>query len=251
MLLSVMILENQHDNLATALGVRTVAPQSQLRSVSTLWVLALLLSILQTHPTQAEELTINDFALTWVRGQYGQPLLCNVGEMTQNTLRPFMIKAGPRKYFPPVNKIRIRKIGELETHRCYSELSGQEEKDIEGTLYIRLERKVPADLVGKEIREMLAREKGFTFHVVSGALRVRGFQKESGDKKDPEDPESPAAEPAGEIIDFTGGEARFREYHSSEDVLRLLQDFPQQRKLELTLTSKTGHKFRFPLVKLD
>jgi hypothetical protein len=243
-----MILENQHDNFATALAARSLAPQSQLRSVTTLWVLALLLSILQAQPTQAEELTVNDFALTWVRGQYGQPLLCNVGKMTQNTLRPFMIKAGPRKYFPPVNKIRIRRIGELETHRCYSELSGQEEKDIEGTLYIRLERKVPANLVGKEIRGMLAREKGFTFHVVSGALRVRGFQEEDGDKKDPE---PPAGEPAGEIIDFTGGEARFREYHSSEDALRLLQDFPQQRKLELTLTSKKGHKFRFPLVKLD
>ena len=243
MLLCVMIFGTQHSNLAGGLATRF-----RLQSAMSLWGFALLLSTLPAQPTQAAEPTINDFALSWVLGQYGQPLLCNVGEMTQNTLRPFMINAGPRKYFPPVNQIRIRTIANLETDRCYTELSGQDEKDIEGTLYIRMERNVSANLVNKEVREMLTREKGFTFHVVSGALRVKEFP---GSNKDEKDPNPSPADPVAEIIDFSGGEARFREYHSSEDALRLLQDFPQQRKLELTLTSKTGHKFRFPLVKLD
>ncbi len=248
MLICVMILENQHDIPATGRTRQPLAPKSKRQLAMTLGVLVLLLSTLAAESTQAAERTINDFALSWVRGQYGQPILCNLGEMTQNTLRPFRINAGPRKYFPPVNKIRIRSIGEEGTRRCYSELSGQDEKDMEGSLYIRMERKVPANLVGKEIREMLEREKGFTFHVVSGALRVKEFPGQNEEQKDPT---LPTAEPEAEIIDFSGGEARFREYHSSEDALKLLQDFPQQRKLELTLTSKTGQKFRFTLVKLD
>lgn len=248
MLFRVMIYRTPHSNL-TAGKTRELLPLGlRVRFTMAAWIFSLLLSNLPASSTQAAEPTVNDFALSWIMGQYGQPLLCTVGEMTRNTLRPFMINAGPRKYFPAVNQIRIRPIGDTETHRCYTELSGKDEMDLEGTLYVRVERNTPPNLVRKEVRELLKRNQGFTFHVVSGALRVKEFQGSAMGKKDAE---SQPTEPASEIIDFSGGKARFREYHSSEDALRLLQDFPTQRKLELTLTSKTGHKFQFALVKLD
>jgi hypothetical protein len=248
MLLRVMICRTPHGNLAAGKSREFLPLGLRRQCAVAAWIFAMLLSILPASSTQAAELTVNDVALSWTLGQYGQPLLCTVGEMTQNTLRPLKINSGPRKYYPPVNQIRIRSIGDDETRRCYTELSGQDEKDLEGTLYIRMERNTPPSLVNREIREMLKRDKGFTFHVVSGALRVKAFPDSA---KEETDAESPPMDPAGEIIDFSGGEAQFREYHSSEDALRLLQDFPKQRKLELTLTSKTGHKFQFPLVKLD
>jgi hypothetical protein len=175
-------------------------------------------------------------------------MLCDVGSMTQRTMRPVFVTTGPRKYYPPVNKIRIRTISEVNADRCYSEIGNQDEKDIQGTLNIRVERTVAHNLVGKEVREMLEREHGFTFHVVSGVLRVVAL---TGSSETVSDPDASPSPPSEEIIDFTGGRAIFREFQPGEDALRLMQDFPAQRKIELTLTSKKGHKFRFPLIMLD
>lgn len=175
-------------------------------------------------------------------------MLCDVGSMTQRTMRPIFVTTGPRKYYPPVNKIRIRSISEVKADRCYSEMGNRDEKDIQGTLNVRVERTVAANLVTKEVRQMLDREHGFTFHIVSGVLRVTALPDSRETVPAIADSPSP---PGEEIIDFTGGRAIFREFQPGEDALRLMQDFPAQRKMELTLTSKKGHKFKFPLIMLD
>ncbi len=196
-------------------------------------------SLPQPARAQSAGPTLNLMALSWIRGRYGEPLLCTVEGGSTDVMRPILISPGPRSAVPPVARIRFFGLESLQAARCTTELATEAKFDLEGLLYVHLDREVPVDMLEKEFRSLLKREQGFTFKIDSGRVELRRDPKPDGEKPPPE------------IIDFEGGSARFRLLGPNEDATRILKDFQNRRKMELEVTSREGRLLRFHIIHLQ
>ncbi len=154
-------------------------------------------------------------------------------------MRPVLVTPGPRTAAPPVARVRIFSLESLQATRCASELVQDEKFDLEGILYVYLDREAPIDLLEKKFRDMLTRDNGFTYKIQSGQMQLRRSPGEDGEK------------PTPETVDFKGGTAKFRLLDPHEDATRILKDFANRRKMELEISTRDGEKLRFHIIHLQ
>ncbi len=176
---------------------------------------------------------LNLLALDWARGQYGSPLVCDVGGAPVRAVRSVLIAPAPAKDVErgPANRIQFPDPEARGATRCFSEL-GADEPLVDGTLTVFLPGRSRPDTARYDFQAALRRDDGFRFEIRAGKLAIRGWAP---------------GETEPHVVDFAGGHAWLRAARSGSDAERLLRGFESKRKVVLDLEAPDGATLHFPL----
>lgn len=175
---------------------------------------------------------LGTLALLWAQGDYRGPMICEIAGEPRRALRRITIKTGPRTSTRALDKILFFDLEAPPKTDCYGEAGG-EQLNIIGSLNIVFESSERPDTAKHDFEVALRREHGFTYKIMTGALRV-----------------GPAGTPIGELktISFKGGSAEMRIVRRGSDAYRRMAEFGARSLRELVLTTAEGRSFRFELV---
>lgn len=219
-------------------GLRVI-PSATMRAPCRRWLGPSLLAAALVLATDARAQSgsagpdLNVLALDWARGQYGSPLVCDVGDSPVRAVRSVLITAAPARDADrgAANRIQFPDPEARGATRCFSEL-GADEPLVDGTLTVFLPGRPRADTARYDFQAALRRDEGFRFEIRTGKLTITGWAP--GDTQ----PRS---------VDFTGGHAWLRSVRTGSDAERLLRGFESRRKLTLDLEAPDGTTLHFPL----
>lgn len=201
-------------------------------------LLAALAILAAASPAPAQSrgsgIDLNLLALEWARGVYGAPVLCEVGGQPVRAVRRVLVAPAPADGRGPLDRIQFPDPEAEGATRCFSEL-GADEPLVSGFVDISLPGHSRPDTARLDFGAALKRDRGFTFDVRSGRLRVRGW-KPGEDWRE---------------VDFGGGEATIRTVADGTDAARLLRDFESPRRLTIGLTAPDGTALEFHVFQHD
>lgn len=175
----------------------------------------------------------NALALLWSRGDFRAPLVCSIAGEAHRGFRRVLVEAGPPQVAPEVNRLRFYDLEVPEGSTCVTETRGASPNVVGAISFLRRGRSRP-DTAQRDFSASLRRDKGFSFDIVSGRLRI-------GPSDDPQ---------AMRAVDFRRGELRLEEIRRGSDAWRRLADLPASRKLKLSLEAPDGTRLEFDLVQL-
>jgi hypothetical protein len=178
---------------------------------------------------------LTELALRFAEGDFRAPVLCAIDGTAHRGLRHVRVSRGARDAHRPLDRIAFRDLEVPPGTRCHDEL-GQDEPNVVGSVVISFEGRSRPDTARFDFDEALRRHGGFTYPIVSSALRVGP----SG--------EAPEALP---LVDFKGGTAELTVVKRGTDSFRRLADFGARRKLQLFLAAQDGTRLAFDLVQVD
>jgi hypothetical protein len=195
----------------------------------------LLLLGLTSWPAAAQQASgpsLGTLALTWARGSYATPLVCEIDGQPVRGLRRILITPSLERPDYPTAQITFVDLEPGEARRCFDDF-GHSEPNLVGTLEIRYLGSYHPESARRDFKEALRRKRGFEFAVTSGRLRLQEVQQPP---------------PPTEIIDFARGRVELRLIAPGSDAARFLADFRSPRKLLLELETRDGKQLSFPLV---
>jgi hypothetical protein len=198
-------------------------------------LLPLLVLGLASSPAVAQQTSAPDLgtlALTWARGDYATPLVCEIDGQPVRGLRRVLIAPVPKRPGHPAAEVTFVDLEPGEAKRCFNDF-GQPEPNLVGSLEIRFLGSYHPESARRDFKEALRRKRGFEFSITSGRLRLQEVQQ----------PPAPT-----EIVDFARGRVELRLLAPGSDAARLLADFQSPRKLLLELQTRDGKQLSFPLV---
>lgn len=173
---------------------------------------------------------LNELALTWARGEFASPLLCEIDGRPVRGARRLLVKPHRGSGLRPENRLRLFPL-DVEAERCFNAL-GSAEPDAEGTLAFSLSGPSRPDTARHDFMTALKRSRGFEFDIREGRLRIERVG--SGEE--------------ARIVDFARGTLHLRLVPPGSDTERRLAEFEAHRKLLLTLEAGDGTELVFPLV---
>jgi len=180
---------------------------------------------------RGEEPTLADIALRWAEGEFGSPLICQIGGEPVRGLRRLTIAPPRRREHPPVARITFVDLEAEEASRCFTELEA-DVPNVTGWVQIRLPGNHRADTAERDFREAMRRKRGFEFQITAGSLSIQPVTQ-------------PPTQPRA--VAFTGGTAKLADIRPGTDSARLLAGFRTPRKLLLELEAKDGTQLALPL----
>jgi len=183
-----------------------------------------------TAAAQGRVIDLNVLALDWARGRYLSPVICEGGGELTRGGRRLLITPGPRHAAPPLGRILFSDLDVPSATRCFDEL-GAEQPNIVGQLEFRHLGRSRPDSAQRDLKAALRRDKGFSFRVASGKLRIQAVGASEA-----------------RTVDFRGGEVRLHGIAPGSDDARLLGDLTGLRKLLLELEAPDGTRLRLPLL---
>lgn len=205
----------------------------ELRSRLAFASMAIALSGLAADPSGAQApgaMSLNDFVLAWMQGNYATPLYCKIDGESQRGLRRILIGAGSKKSLPRDGVVRFVDLEAESATRCFTEIGGSS-PNITGELVVRHPTIKIRDTAMRDFKSELRRMRGFELDIISGELLVSEIGTDS----------TPA-----ESLEFRGGKMRVHVLRPGSDGMRLLQSLPSPRKVKLEFETRTGRIFSFP-----
>jgi len=174
---------------------------------------------------------LNLLVIDWASGAFASPVMCEIdGEVVRGIRRLTLV---------PHQDVDRRVVAVLqfvdmeidEASRCFDTL-GHTMPNLVGKLYLRVPGRSRPDTARLDFKRALERERGFTFEVLRGALKVTEASK-------------PPSEPT--VVDFRGGEVRITMIAPASDADRQLAPFRSARKALLQLKSRGEVSLDLPI----
>lgn len=201
------------------------------------WAGALLLLLAgSAGPARAQTPDLNRLALDWIRGRHASPVVCEGGGTVASAQGRLTVAPGPKLARPATNRITFHGFDVSNAARCANVL-GQEQPEVRGTIQVTLPGHSRPDLAPSEFRRALRSAGGFDFDVTEGRLQLTDWSEPR----------------VRRVVDFRGGQARFRRVRRGSDADRILGDYdsPHKMTLELAAPGEEGETLRFDLFLYD
>jgi hypothetical protein len=180
----------------------------------------------------AIEPTLGHLALSWLLGDWTEPIVCEISGSPTRALRRVMVSPVPTPTGDaPTARVQFPDPDAPGATRCFSDLGGDVPR-IEGSLVLGYEGRARPDTAQRDFQTEMRHHGGFDFRIRSGRLRLTGWATDA-----------PARE-----IDFEGGTAEAREVRAGTDAARLVDELGAPRGVELTLLAPAGERLLLHLV---
>lgn len=174
---------------------------------------------------------LRELALQWSQGEFGSPLICEVGGVAKRGLRRVVVEPAKGQR-PPANRLRFFDVDLPPDSRCHDDM-GAEQLNAVGAVMFTLDGHSRPDIATRDFGEAIERNHGFDFQIRSGVLQIG---------------EPGAALDALRRVDFRGGTVEVRNVVRGSDADRRLGDFRGGRRLLLALRARDGTRLDLDLV---
>lgn len=207
------------------------------RTLAPALLLSLMVATLATVPPRAyaQAPSLQEMAIEWIRGRFGSPLLCQIGEKPIAGMRRMTVAPGARHLRPPQARIIFVGMELKDATRCFTDLE-KSVPDIVGSLALRFPGAPRRDSSNRDFKAVLRRQGGLLFDIVGGVLRLREVGADPDELRD---------------VDFRGGTASFLTVRPGSDSERMLSAITSPRKLDLIVKAPDGTRLRFPIFLVD